>query len=446
MLGMFLFMVCETSITVPYKISDKTFCFDSGIKLLDIETLTRIAHVDRPSGARPTRYPSISSLRPTLIFETSHTLLVGWGDCLMGIEVKETVAPGTDTKRRSVECTMAWELDCISCGVVPLDTDHVVVLGLVPIEDGQDDDVAKEHNNDLEVQILSRKDGAVMYCDSLPILKSNVESPTLGVLAEPASSYRLLSSFALPRMDDSLELEEMKYISNEMGEDFDMTSLFPAATGESAKPVFCDSHLRWNVKSIHFDEEELNNFSVGYDDTASVDSDDYGFILRPLKDADIKEVEGSAATVSPPAMVIVCPSGIILSQTSTVDDAVAHALSRNRNSLALSRGLRHKRQLRRYEIGDLVDYYLKAVLRLRPQVEIESENSRSKAERSLSLRRMELAVKSMPHLLGDRIDKWGKWVKELESIPGTLFLLREHLPVRGKCDCLFLNSISKFSL
>jgi hypothetical protein len=112
----------------------------------------------------------------------------------------------------------------------------------------------------------------------------------------------------------------------------------------------------------------------------------------------------------------------------------------------LSRGLRHKRQLRRYEIGDLVDYYLKAVLRLRPQVEIESENSRSKAERSLSLRRMELAVKSMPHLLGDRIDKWGKWVKELESIPGTLFLLREHLPVRGKCDCLFLNSISKFSL
>jgi hypothetical protein len=363
----------------------------------------------------------------------------------MGIEVKETFAPGTDTKRRSVECSMAWELDCICCGVVPLDADNVLVLGLVPIEDGQDDDVAKEHNNDLEVQILSRKDGAVMYCDSLPILKSNVESPTAGVLAEPASSYRLLSSFALPRMDDSLELEEMKYISNEMGEDFDMTSLFPAATGDYAKPVFCDSHLQWNAKSIYFDEEELNNFSVGYDDTASVDSDDYGFILRPLKDADIKEVEGSAATVSPPAMVIVCPSGIILSQTSTVDDAVAHALSRNRNSLALSRGLRHKRQLRRYEIGDLVDHYLEAVLRLRPQVEIESENSPSKADRSLSLRRMELAVKSMPYLLGDRIDQWGKWVKKLESIPGTLFLLREHLPVRGKCDCLFLNFISKSS-
>lgn len=350
----------------------------------------------------------------------------------MGVEIKETVAPGTETKRRSVECSMAWELDCISCGVVPLDIDHVVVLGLVPIEDGQDDTATIGQNNDLEVQILSRKDGVVVYCDSLPVLRTNEEFPTSGVLAESASSYELLSSFALPRMNDRFELEEMKLTSNEMGGEFDMTSLFPTAVGESSKSVFCDSHLNWNIKSIYFDEEELSS-CVETDDAASVDSDDYGFILRPFQDPDNSEAKGRVSSVSPPAMIIVTPSDVILSQTSTVDDAVSHALSRNRNSLALRRGLRHKRQLRRYEIDDLVDSYLSAVLRLRPQVSIEADNLSRKAEQTLSLRRMELAVKSMPYLIGDRIDQWERWAKTLESVPGILFLLRQYLPVRGKC-------------
>eukprot|EP00980_Cylindrotheca_fusiformis_P008842 scaffold1888_cov120-Cylindrotheca_fusiformis.AAC.12 len=400
----------------------------SGIKLLDIETLTRIAHVDRPSGARSTRYPSLSSLRPTLLFETSHSLLVGWGDCLMGIEIKETLAQNTETKRRSVECTMAWELDCVACGVVPLDIDHVVVLGLVPIEDGQDEDLGKEYSNDLEVQIVSRGDGAVMYCDSLPILRSDVRNPTPGLLAESASSYRILSSFALPRMDDNFELEQLKYVNNETREDFDTTSFFPSAVDES--PKFCDSHLQWSVKSIFFDEERPDSFDVGDCDTASVDSDDYGFLLRSVNETDGREIDGIVTTVPPPVMVIICPSDFILSQTSTVDDAVAHALSRNRHALALSRGLRHKRQLRRYEITNLVDCYLSAVLRLNPP-----------SDQSLSLRRMELAVKSMPYLLGDQTDQWGTWAKKLECIPGALFLLCKYLPVRGKCQCIQMNCL-----
>ncbi|MGK3761001.1 MAG: hypothetical protein ACI8RD_013319, partial [Bacillariaceae sp.] len=50
---------------------------------------------------------------------------------------------------------------------------------------------------------------------------------------------------------------------------------------------------------------------------------------------------------------------------------------------------------------------------------------------SLSLRRMQLAVKAMPVLLGDRIGLWERWTGELEKIPGSLFFLRNYLPVRG---------------
>lgn len=64
----------------------------SGIRLMDSDTQTRIAHVDRPAGARPTLYPTVSNLIPTLCFETSNKLLVAWGDCLLTLDVKEQQA------------------------------------------------------------------------------------------------------------------------------------------------------------------------------------------------------------------------------------------------------------------------------------------------------------------------------------------------------------------
>jgi hypothetical protein len=120
-------------------------------------------------------------------------------------------------------------------------------------------------------------------------------------------------------------------------------------------------------------------------------------------------------------MVVCTESDAILSLTSTVDDAVEYSLENQKCALALSRGLRHKRQLRRYNLDDLINYYLEAVLRI----------PAAKPESSLSLRRMQLAVKAMPVLLGDRTELWDRWTKELENIPGSLFLLRKYLPVRG---------------
>jgi len=62
----------------------------TGIRLMDVDQMVRIAHVDRPTGARPTLYPSIDVVHPSLCFETSAQLLVAWGDCLLSLRVSSS--------------------------------------------------------------------------------------------------------------------------------------------------------------------------------------------------------------------------------------------------------------------------------------------------------------------------------------------------------------------
>jgi vacuolar protein sorting-associated protein 41 len=470
---------------------------------MDADTLTRIAHIDRPTGARPTLYPTISSLRPSLLFERSNSLLVAWGDCLMSMGIREvtTVPVGsamtgldaggtsqTVVRRRTVECTMAWELDCVACGVAPLDDDNVVVLGLVPPLDDENeeeeevDDIVVVHENggddqniqgagngasirqggnDLEMQIISRKDGTIVYSDSLPMLKNPLQNKQPqqqtpgGSMAESASSYNLLSSFALPRMDDAAEAEEASLTGQLLEQAFDLnvSSIFSPAS-EVGKRPFRDVHLEWDLKSIMFQEDKRKNFQPSDDpinrwydekdhkdydddDAHSVDSDDYGFIIKPLFEPEL--LQQTITTGPAPIMVVTSGSDVVLSRMGDVDDAVAHALAKNKRGLALRRALRHKRQLRRYELSDLVNSYLQALLRLQKKAvalleeDKEDEGKDSDAPSpSLSLRRMTLAVQSMPVLLGGDVSLWQRWAQELEGIPGALFLLRDHLPVRGK--------------
>ena len=107
------------------------FPFYSGIKIFDIEKLNRVAHIDRPSGARASLYPHISDLRPKLLFERSDSLLICWGDCLMNmIIIHSKDADINAAKRISVKCEMAWELDCVGCDVQSIDAEFVAVLGL----------------------------------------------------------------------------------------------------------------------------------------------------------------------------------------------------------------------------------------------------------------------------------------------------------------------------
>ena len=447
----------------------------TGIRLFDTETLTRIAHIDRPTGARPTLYPTLSSLRPTLRFETSQYLLVAWGDCLMGLSITDhsqsspsSTTSGTQqqqasteaaasssggdaaqgqqqqqpvVRRRTVECAMAWELDCVACGVVPFDSEHCVVLGLVAPSDEDDEEAGDDsQSNDLEVQIVAKRDGSILYSSILPMLrrdernkpKERGNANAQAIVSESAASYTLLSSFALPRMEDVFEAQD----ENVPEEDFEIqVSLFSPSRGKR----FVDSHLKWDIQALAFDDDDNDTFDGTkqveneYDDTASVDSDDYGFIFRPLSTPSEEETHTDRTAV-PPLMVIASSSDAILSRTRDVDDAVAHALAAGKSALVIRRALRQKRRLRRFDISKLVDEYFYSLLRIpREEKETEGEgDANDDKAKALSIRRLKLAARAMPALFGSDIELWEKWVSELENIPGALFVLSDHLPVRGK--------------
>lgn len=421
----------------------------SGVKLLDIESLTRIAHIDRPAGARAALYPTLPPPMPYLHFETSDCLLIAWGDCLMQMTVQETPAPGEGTSivmQRSVQCSMAWELDGVAAGVAPLDANRIVVLAIISPghqehqEDDDNDDTdhdaltpsIRPESNELELQIVSRKDGDIEYADILPY----------------HDHIKLHSTFALPRMDDASEWSEYKAWKGYDGGAFDLALINGASsspgqnpsavtgsgssrptsivTGTSRKEGFVDPHLQWHLESatfdnsnIHKDRREVGNEDQDEHDSDenSVDSDDYNFVLRPLH-----LLDDNSSGILPPTMVVVSESDSISAVLSTADDAVEHALVlQDRPALALKRALQHRRQLKRYQISTIVQYYLEAVLRQREEV---------KSGGALSLRRMELAIRAMPALLGGSPEVWSFWVDRLSTLPGALFVMRNYLPVR----------------
>jgi len=128
---------------------------ESGVKIFDIEKLNRVAHIDRPSGARASLYPHISHLRPTLLFERSDSLLICWGDCLMNMIIKNSK---DETKRISVKCEMAWELDCVGCDVQSIDAEFVAVLGLTSkaMQNDTDDEEQNKALMEQQRQMSSR--------------------------------------------------------------------------------------------------------------------------------------------------------------------------------------------------------------------------------------------------------------------------------------------------
>jgi hypothetical protein len=352
-------------------------------------------------------------------------------------------------RRRTVECTMAWELDCVACGVAPLDANHIVVLGLVPPESGEDG--VDTHTfaddghplNDVELQVVSRSDGSVIYSDLLPLLRppapTQPKKKQAKHVPESLSNYALLSSFAVPRMENAVEVLEENV--DEDAVDFDplQVSIFSAP---ESKKTFRDSHVRWSLEDAAYEDvesggsqkdgEELRSDLTS--DTDSVDSDDYDFFFR--NPSTFTESNTSKASI-PPVMMISTGVDVVLATVRDVDDAVSYALSSKKAGLALRRALRHLRRLRRYDISDLVNEYFRALLRI-PETESESdeqfEGGMQEERPHLSLRRMKLAAAALPVLLGGRIDLWRLWVSELEKIPGALFVVRSFLPVRGECD------------
>ena len=433
----------------------------SGIRLLDSDTMTRIAHIDRPTGARPSLYPTISQLRPTLTFETSHRLLVAWGDCLLGLSINELNPGRTQTedtprdtesssrdagtaattasavRRLSVECTMAWELDGVACGVVPLDRNYCTVLSLVPPSASEDTSEPARTTNDVELQVVSRSTGEVLYADLLPIIRPQQNKGILrtGRVPEPAAPLHLLSSFSVPRMDDVSEYQcwgdDLENRSSQSG------SVFGFAQSRNG---FVDPHIKWDLEYVSFQDEirhRVPNERVDSDDDGnSVDSDDYGLIFEPLPSFEADKAS-AGRSASPPVFLIAGSRDTVLARVRDVDDAISAALEERKAGLALRRGLCYLRYLRQYDIRDLINSYLRAVLRLETFSSTEEGSTRhvdvsGKNSSQLSLRRMKLAAEAMPILLGGDVDMWETWISELAKIPGALFITRNIIPVRGK--------------
>jgi hypothetical protein len=485
------------------------FADASGIRLVDLDNMNRIAHVDRPTGARPSLYPTVTELLPVMTWETSSTLLVAWGDCLLSLQVRDAViasharnrseisrtssggqsphlvpdaqddailpSPSNDaqptspsspsgvppTRRRTVECTMAWQLDCLACGVAPLDRDRVVVLGLVPpsIDDDSEEDFggrggalhrgATRAKNDVELQVISRINGEVAYADQIPVLRRDRESDS-NTFKDIASSFRLGSSFAVPRMEDATEVVVLEGLQGEIedGTGTDTAelpnplSLF-SIDASSRRLGFKDSHLRWNLEMVsyeggragatHESEEYVEN------DTDSIDSDDYGIIFRSPSSRGEESESPLDKLAVPPTLLIAASNDVIQVRVRGIDDAISFALAKKRAGLALFWGLSNRRQIRRYDIRDLVNAWFRAVLRQTPSEDDEfavetPQQAKQDGPRSsphLSLRRMKLAAEAMPILLGGDVSLWCRWIKEMEEIPGALFIARYSLPVRG---------------
>lgn len=190
------------------------------------------------------------------MFETSHSLLVAWGDCLMGLKIIEGRSE-FKTRRQHVICSMAWQLDCVAAGVVPFDANHIGVLGLIPYDDDDDDDCIKapdsekesETSSNVEMQIIDRNNGNKMYADVLALTETARKTTGVSTCGGPRI-LSLLSSFALPRMEDAAEIKE----GGGGGKAGLLANIFSGTAGSSKASDLVDPHLRWNLEMIKDDK------------------------------------------------------------------------------------------------------------------------------------------------------------------------------------------------
>lgn len=419
----------------------------TGIKLFDVDKKHRIARIDRPAGARPSLYPSIGSIKPHLCFERSDSLIIAWGDCIMTMEIdmkqkkiqrQQSDDSSTASSQKpicQVKCSMAWELDCVTCGVAPIDENHIAVLGLVPPssdDDSEDEDEGgneangeqnrKEQQEDpsantLELQIFSRNDGSVKITDVLPL--RNLGTSTTDAIGS-ASEYMLSSSFALPKMDDDIELEEEELlqpdlpsarnenqavdsIMNPLGSIGGVMASSMNFSSASASKEYVDLHLKWtlptqDITSLdHPDEDDLSFLFC--DSSSSTESfNKHRKSNNPLA----------------PSMVITSLYDAVLVRVRSEDDVISHYRSFDYHGYALKHAIEHLPLLRKYSskqnFHTIINEYLVSL--------ISSED------------KIHMAARMTPALLGCETNMWERWLCQFIKVDGGLFCLRPFLPVR----------------
>ena len=439
--------------------------------------MSRIAHIDKPTGARSSLYPTISTLKPCIIFERSNSLLIGWGDCLMSLIVRDSKSGGgasssgeqkdgqpsatSKARRKTVEASMAWELDCVACDVVPVDEKHVAVLGLVPSpslidgvdqSDNDNEQQTTPHqdysvaggDNMLELQIINRESGKSISNDRLPLLEGYQEqqqpqqqqgdTKKNHITTANATEFRLLSSFACPRMDDNAEWEALDIYEKE-------------ALGRNSSPGLTDLHLQWDLdKDICSTGHEIQSEAAIYDDdndddksvssnAASVCSDNYVFPLsEPIGDI----LDSVTTGTPPPIMAVVYSYDACLVQTRDVDDVISYTRSLGKPALALRQCLTHRQNARRHGLELLIDDFFLALLRMGSSGSSSARKKKQQQQRQLSFSRLKIASESLPILLGGDARMWQRWIFMFSRIPGGLFVIREKIPVRGEKILCFI--------
>ena len=407
-----------------------------GIKLFDIDRMQRLAKIDKPTGARSTLYPYISSLRPSLLFERQDSLLIVWGDCLLNMILKEekVESAGSGAKpgsRIQVKCEMAYELDCVGCDIQPMDENYLAVLGLSStsiVEDDVEEQTQIPASLRVELQIIQRSNGAVISSDILPLAVMNEDVE----LRPCTSEYTFLSSFSTPRMLDVLEAQ-VDETEDELAEpmSIDINQLVLSTMNQSisegaTKKVFKPQHLKWSIDEYRRVVLDQSLESLSDDGSTkssdSSDSDDYTFLFRPHSEP----FRPISMLTNLPTMVINSTDDSILVQIRDVDDSIDFAKVNMNFGLALKHGLNHRQLIRRNKLDDLINEYLHAILYTgKPH-----KDGTVGQPKPLTLRRLKLAAKATPILLGGNLELWDYWINEFSNIPGGLLLLRPYVPVR----------------
>jgi hypothetical protein len=492
----------------------------TGIKLMDTDTWTRLAHIDQPVGARASLYqPYVTGIRCSLVWESSSSLLVAWGDCLMNLQVREhtgppiqlqpnaqtrqtsdadknrdertsnsgtslplppdkgsttaadTAAPPSIIRKRTVECAMAWELDCVACGVAPMDADHVAVLGIVVPEspsfkaedtsngvrvEGADFQEKEESKQDqeqvdpgiatqnniahpvVELQLISRKEGTMALSNGIPLLfpdsggdnSGTHESHALHPPSVVASEMSLLSTYSTARVDARTEAAESLELQNNGVTDLPAFPYSPSAsplagtvgnnthTNCNSSPV-ADMYRHWSLDCVLCQPDAFYHPHLRQKKLLEVQQIDKAkntvFSSKDtIKDNHSRRPMPQVLLPLPPTMVICSQFDVMVAVTRDVDDAIAHSRSHGNSKLALMRGWWNTPLAKIVSLDVLVNEYLTSLLKLR------------------TVQSMTMAAKSMDVLLRGNVDLWGKWICVFSKLQGGLFALREHIPIRGE--------------
>jgi hypothetical protein len=204
-----------------------------------------------------------------------------------------------------------------------------------------------------------------------------------------------------------------------------MNTMVSSIKEEQPKNVFTDQHMRWNLDAYRraiFDDyyqDDAEEESCA-SSASSEDSDDYTFLFRPNKTTPCS----TKMLTNIPTMIVRSRDDLVLAQFRDVDDAIDHAQLTMKYGLVVRYGLNHRQMLRRHSLDTIIEDYLNAVLN--PSETLEDYES----PRLLSIRRMNIAAKAAPILIGGNIRSWERWVNEFSMIPGGLLVLRPHVPVR----------------